>query len=73
MKHSREIEELEARINEDERTYVASVHVEEKIIEGSPSHQGFAAAYQRVRLLGEMQALAERLRRSRIMLAWARN
>jgi len=37
------------------------------------SQRGFADACQRVRLLAEKQGLAERIRRNKIMLAWARN
>jgi hypothetical protein len=66
------------RFRSDPRTVVADavagyfgVEVDEII--KKISHQGFAAACQRVRLLGEKQALAEKIRRNKIMLAWARN
>jgi hypothetical protein len=53
------------------RGYSDSEYVEGEIFE-SISHQGFAAAWDRVRLIGPQQALAERIRRNKIMLAWAR-
>lgn len=66
------IEELEAEIEEDRERYSLSTAMEEDAIR-AVSQPGFAAACQRVRLVAERQALAERIRRSRIMLVWARN
>lgn len=65
------IEELEAEIARDEHRYRCFVDREEEILRNISQH-GFAAACQRVRLVGEMQGLAERIRRKKMMLAWVR-
>jgi hypothetical protein len=66
------IEELEAEIALDEHRYGCFVDCEGAIVRNISRH-GFAAACQRVRLVGEMQGLAERIRRKKIMLMWARS
>ena len=68
----KQIEELEAEIALDEHRYRTFVQIEGEILQNI-SHHGFAAACHRVRLVGEMNGLAERIRRKKIMLAWARN
>jgi hypothetical protein len=72
MRCASEVETLEAEIDRDDVKYGASCRLEQEIIEAT-SRRGFAAACQRVRLLSERQSLAERIRRNKIMLAWARN
>ena len=71
MRYANEVEKLEAEIDRDEERYGASESLEQEIIK-TISQQGFAAACRRVRLLAEKQALAERIRRNKIMLAWAK-
>jgi predicted esterase YcpF (UPF0227 family) len=71
MRYANEVEKLEAEIDRDEEKYGVSEYLEQEIIK-TISQRGFAAC-QRVRLLAEKQALAERIRRNKIMLAWARN
>ena len=66
------IEELEAEIARDEHRYSCFVDREGEILRNISQH-GFAAACQRLRLVGEMQGLAERIRRKKIMLVWARS
>ena len=66
------IEELKAEIARDEHRYRCFVDREGEILRNISQH-GFAAACQRLRLVGEMQGLAERIRRKKIMLVWARN
>lgn len=72
MRYISEVEKLGAEIDRDEEKYGASECLEQEIIK-TISQRGFAAACQRVRLLAERQALAERIRRNRIMLSWAKN
>jgi molybdenum cofactor biosynthesis enzyme MoaA len=72
MRYANEVEKLGAEIDRDEAKYGASECLEQEIIK-TISQRGFAAACQRVRLLAEKQALAERIRRNKIMLTWARN
>ena len=71
MTDIKEQEKPEADIVRDEKRYFDSVCIKEEIFE-SISHQGFAAAWNRVRLIGQQQALMERIRRNRVILAWAR-
>jgi len=71
MTDIKELEKLEAEIVRDEKRYFDSVCIEGEILE-SISHQGYAAAWNRLRLIGQQQALMERIRRNRIILAWAR-
>jgi hypothetical protein len=66
------IAELVAEIVEDKNRYSASLHMEEEVVRGI-SRPGFGAAHQRVRLLWEQKAIAERIRKEKIMLVWARN
>jgi molybdenum cofactor biosynthesis enzyme MoaA len=72
MRYANEVEKLEAEMDRDEEKYGASEYLEQEIIK-TISQRGFADACQRVRLLAEKQGLAERIRRNKIMLAWARN
>jgi molybdenum cofactor biosynthesis enzyme MoaA len=72
MRYANEIEKLETEIDRDEEKYGASEYLEREIIK-TISQRGFAAACQRLRLLAEKQGLAERIRRNKIMLAWAKN
>jgi hypothetical protein len=72
MRYANEVEKLGEEINRDEEKYCASECLEQEIIK-TISQRGFAAACQRVLLLAEKQALAERIRRNKIMLTWARN
>jgi hypothetical protein len=71
MGDRKEIEKLEAEILRDETAYSVSVYIEGEIFK-SISHQGFAPAWDRIRLVGQQQALAEKIRRHKIMLVWAR-
>jgi hypothetical protein len=66
------IAELVAEIVEDKNRYSASLHMEEEVVRDI-SRPGFGAAHQRVRLLWEQKAIAERIRKEKIMLVWARN
>jgi hypothetical protein len=72
MRYANEVEKLEAEIDRDEAKYGVSEYLEQEIIK-TVSHRGFGAACRRVHLLAEKQSLAERIRRNKIMLAWARN
>jgi molybdenum cofactor biosynthesis enzyme MoaA len=72
MRHPNEAKKLEAEIKEDQEKYSTSLYLEERIIKNIPP-KGFAAACQRIRLLAEKQALAEKIRRNKMMLASARN
>lgn len=67
-----QIEELKAEIARDEYRYSSLVNREGEILHNI-SHLGFTAACQRVRLVCEMQGLAEKIRRNKIMLTWARS
>jgi hypothetical protein len=67
----RRIEELQVEIAFHEHRYHTFVRIEEEILQ-SISRHGFAAASQRVRLVGEMQGLGEKIRRNKIMLACER-
>jgi molybdenum cofactor biosynthesis enzyme MoaA len=67
----KQIAELKAEIVRDEKRYSEFVCIEGEIVK-TTSHHGFAAACQRVRLLSEMQVLAERIRRNKIILARAK-
>ncbi len=58
MRYANEVEKLEAEIGRDEEKYGVSEYLEQEIIK-TISQRGFAAA--------------ERIRRNKIMLAWARN
>jgi hypothetical protein len=66
------IEELEAEMVEGKNRYSASLHMEEEIA-NTISRPGFGAAHQRVRILWEQKAIAERIRKKKMMLVWARN
>ena len=66
----RQIEELEAEIRLDEHRYRTLLEIEGEIVQGVHRH-GFAAVGQRVRLVGEMQGLAEKIGRKKIILKWA--
>lgn len=68
----RQIEELEAEIHLDEHRYRTLLEIEEEILRSDHRH-GFAEVGQRVRLVGEMQWLAEKVRRKKIILKWARD
>jgi hypothetical protein len=72
MKNAYEIATLSAEIERDETTYRTKIQTERRILNDT-ANPGFAAAWERVRLLSEKQALAERIRRSKIMLGWARS
>jgi molybdenum cofactor biosynthesis enzyme MoaA len=72
MRHPNEAKKIEAEIKEDQEKYSTSLYLEERIIKNIP-RKGFAAACQRIRLLAEKQALAEKIRRNKMMLASARN
>jgi len=65
------IEELEAEIVEDKNGYSELLRVEEETIK-TISRAGFGAVHRRVRLLWEQRAIAERIRKNKIMLVWAR-
>lgn len=67
----RRIEELEAEIRLDEHRYRTLLEIEGEIVQRVHRH-GFAAVGQRVRLVGEMQGLAEKIGRKKIILKWAR-
>jgi hypothetical protein len=64
--------ELEAEIAEDKNRYSACLHMEEEIIQ-TTSRPGFGVAHQRVRLLWKQKAIAERIRKKKIMQVGARN
>lgn len=66
----KEIEQLALEIQQDERKYIASRLIEQGIM-ATVSERDFAPAIQRTRLLANQRALAERIRRNKIMLAWA--
>jgi hypothetical protein len=66
------IEELETEVAEDKNRYSASLCMEEETIK-TIFRPGFGAVHRRVRLLWEQQAIAERIRKNKIMLVWARN
>ncbi|HTF69507.1 MAG TPA: hypothetical protein VK638_43195 [Edaphobacter sp.] len=72
MKNAQEVEQLTAEITLDEKRYRTTVQVEGRIFEATAG-PGFAAAWERIRLLSEMQALAENIRRNKIILASARS
>lgn len=67
----RRIEELEAEIRLDEHRYRTLQEIEGEIVQRVHRH-GFAAVGQRIRLVVEMQGLAEKIRRKKIILKWAR-
>ncbi|WP_198137601.1 hypothetical protein [Terriglobus sp. TAA 43] len=70
MRYPNEIEHLTQAIQQDESRYVASRLIENQII-ATIAEGEFASAIQRTRQLANQQALAERIRRNKIMLAWA--
>jgi hypothetical protein len=72
MRDIKEIERLEAEIVRDETAYGVFVYIEGEIFKSISHQKGFAPAWDRVRLVGQQQALAERIRRNKIMLVWAR-
>ena len=63
---------LEAKIARDLQRYSSLNHLEEEMLRNIP-RQGFAVAQQRIHLVDEMEALGERIRRSRLMLTSARS
>jgi hypothetical protein len=68
----RRIEELEAEIRLDEHSYRTLLEIEREIVQRVHRH-GFAAVGHRVRLVAEMQELAEEIRRKKIILNWVRS
>ncbi|WP_156785167.1 hypothetical protein [Terriglobus roseus] len=70
MRYPNEIEHLTQEIQQDESRYVASRLIENRIIE-TVAEGEFASAIQRTRQLANQRALAERIRKNKIMLAWA--
>lgn len=72
MKDAQEVARLTAEITLDEKRYRTTVQVERRIFEAIAG-PGFASAWERVRLLSEKQALAESIRRNKIILASTRN
>jgi hypothetical protein len=70
MRYPNEIEHLTQEIRQDESKYAASRLIETEIIETIAEGE-FASAIQRTRQLAHQRALAERIRRNKIMLAWA--
>lgn len=72
MRYPNEIEHLAQAIQEDELKYVASKLMETQIIDSIVEGE-FASAIRRTRVLAHQRALAERIRRNKIMLAWHRN
>ena len=70
MRYPDEIEHLAREIEQDESKYVASTLIETQILETLTEGE-FAPAIRRTRLLAHQRALAERIRRNKIMLAWA--
>lgn len=70
MRYPSEIEHLTQEIQRDESTYVAATLIETQIMETIAEGE-FASAIRRTRLLAHQQALVERIRRNKIMLAWA--
>lgn len=70
MRYPNEIERLTQEIQQDESEYAAYTLIEAQIIEAVAVGE-FAPAIQRTRLLAHQRALSERIRRNRIMLAWA--
>jgi len=70
MRYPNEIEHLTQEIKQDESKYAASTLIETQIIETITEGE-FAPAIRRTRLLANQRALAEKIRRNRIMLAWA--
>jgi hypothetical protein len=67
----RRIQELEAEIRLDEHRYRTLLETKGEIVQRVHRH-GFAAVGQRIRLVVEMQGLAEKIRRKKIILKWAR-
>ena len=72
MRYPNKVRKLEAEVEQNQEKYSASLHAEEDIIK-IISLYGFSATCRRVRLLAERQARAEKIRRNKITLAWARN
>jgi hypothetical protein len=70
MRYPNEIQHLTQEIQQDESKYVASTRIETQII-AAIAEGDFAPAIQRTRLRANQRALAERIRRNKIMLAWA--
>jgi hypothetical protein len=70
MRYPNEIEHLTQGIQEDESKYVASTLIETQIIQTIAEGE-FAPAILRTRLLACRERMAERIRRNKIMLAWA--
>lgn len=70
MRYPNEIEHLTQEIQQQESRYVASRLIENQII-ATITEGEFASAIQRTRQLANQQALAERIRRNKIMLVWA--
>ena len=67
----RRIEELDAEIGLDEHRYRTLLKIEGEIVQRVHRH-GLAAVGQRIRLVVEMQGLAEKIRRKKIILKCAR-
>jgi hypothetical protein len=72
MKNVHEAATLSEKIERDESRYRTTLQAEQQILNGTTS-PGFAPAWERVRLMCERQGLPERIRRNKIMLAWARS
>lgn len=72
MKNAHETAVLSEKMERDENRYRATIQAEQQILNATAS-PGFAPAWERVRLLSERQVLAERIRRNKIMRAWARS
>ena len=70
MRYPNEIEHLIQEIQHDESKYAASTLIEDEILQ-TVAEGGFAPAIRRTRLLAHQRTLAERIRRNKIMLAWA--
>jgi len=70
MRYPNEIEHLTQEIQQGESKYVASTLIEKQIIEDIAGSE-FAPAIRRTRLLAHQRALAESIRRNKIMLTWA--
>ena len=72
MRNSKEIQELEEQIARDEQRYREIERLEDELMQNIPQ-QGFKAASTEGRYRGEKAALAESIRRNRVMLAGAKS
>lgn len=72
MRYPNEIEHLTQEIEQDESKYAAAILIEAQILETIVEGE-FEPCIRRTRLLAHQRALAERIRRNKIMLAWAQD